>query len=637
MARKLKDEEILELLLDDFPSDIDTPDEESSDSDTEQVLEKFELNDVQVQRTKNYGTPSTSRQENISSRSQAAEEIHFEDSSDFDNDQTDDEQESNNVPAQQEGNNKKQAASDNTDFLSIENESNAETVNRSLKVSRKFRRQNCVTNFPKFTRQKGVIEQYFSQKDSATDIFLTVLSSEVIENIIFQTNLYIVQKGKRIQPITKEELYAFLGIEFFCSYHRLPQKRHYWCCDSDLGVPIVTQTMTRERYKQILSVIHLNDNLSIPDNNRDKLYKIRPLITTLNENFQKLRLPDQFQSIDESMVRFKGRSSLKQYNPMKPVKRGYKLWCRADMSGYMYEFDVYQGKTSDSGKEKFGLGGSVVQKLTSCLHHNNYIVVMDNYFSSVDLFEYLKAHGVFACGTVRPNRLGLPKLKSDKELLRGEFDSQTSEEGITFFKWKDNKSVYFLSNFHGTETVEIKRKQKDGTRIDVTAPVVVRDYNSHMGGVDKADMLRSIYDRDCKAKKWWHRLFFAAIDITLVNSYVIYSDFNGRISFLQFKRMVTQGLLTKGKAVLKKRGRPKQETSPSSLVNKRRKKGFSLSNDIRTQNLGVHWPNFVANRGRCENCAMHNIESRPHSQCSHCKVFLCVNERKNCFYEYHFS
>jgi hypothetical protein len=52
------------------------------------------------------------------------------------------------------------------------------------------------------------------------------------------------------------------------------------------------------------------------------------------------------------MVRFKGRSSLKQYNPMKPVKREYKLWCRADMSGYIYECDVYQSKTCDEASKK---------------------------------------------------------------------------------------------------------------------------------------------------------------------------------------------------------------------------------------------------------------------------------------------
>ena len=49
-------------------------------------------------------------------------------------------------------------------------------------------------------------------------------------------------------------------------------------------------------------------------------------------------------SVDESMIQFKGRSSLKQYNPMKPIKRGYILWCIADNSAYASGFEVYTGK-----------------------------------------------------------------------------------------------------------------------------------------------------------------------------------------------------------------------------------------------------------------------------------------------------
>jgi len=39
-------------------------------------------------------------------------------------------------------------------------------------------------------------------------------------------------------------------------------------------------------------------------------------------------------------------------------------------------------------------------------------------------------------------------------------------------------------------------RQRDGSQLEVSAPVVVADYNKEMEGVDKADMLRSIYDLD---------------------------------------------------------------------------------------------------------------------------------------------
>lgn len=59
----------------------------------------------------------------------------------------------------------------------------------------------------------------------------------------------------------------------------------------------------------------------------DRLVKLHPLIDKLNKKFQEEYLPSPHQTIDESMIAFKGRSSMKQYLPMKPTKRGYKVWC----------------------------------------------------------------------------------------------------------------------------------------------------------------------------------------------------------------------------------------------------------------------------------------------------------------------
>ena len=47
---------------------------------------------------------------------------------------------------------------------------------------------------------------------------------------------------------------------------------------------------------------------------------------------------------------------------MKPIKRGMKLWCRADShSGYLCDFSVYGGK--DKGGVENGLGYAVMTDL----------------------------------------------------------------------------------------------------------------------------------------------------------------------------------------------------------------------------------------------------------------------------------
>ena len=72
------------------------------------------------------------------------------------------------------------------------------------------------------------------------------------------------------------------------------------------------------------------------------------------------------------MIKFQGRSSLKQYMPLKPVKHGIKVWVLADSSnGYFSKFEVYTGKGATAEK---GLGMRVVKALTSELKGQNHHV-----------------------------------------------------------------------------------------------------------------------------------------------------------------------------------------------------------------------------------------------------------------------
>ena len=514
-------------------------------------------------------------------------------------------------------------------------------VNKLVEIARRHWKkvdkpsEDHVFNYP-----EGPNIAHFTDCHTQADVFSQFLDTDIIDMILFQTNLYITQRERNVASVTREELYGFLGINMLMSYHKLPSWTHYWNSDHDLSVAFVSSVMTRDRFAQILSNLHVNDNAAIPDDNKDKLYKLRPLIDALNSNYTKLYHMSQKFSIDESMILFKGRHSIKQYNPMKPIKRGYKVWVRADMDGYISKFDVYQGKVAevteasiaeDEGN-KFGLGEKVIQTMTTDLFNKNHEVYFDNYFTSVPLMEYLKANGVNAAGTIRMNRKALP-IGMEGALDRGDCDYRVSEDGLTLFKWQDNKAVYVLSNFHGTDISSVKRTQKDGSKDEFSCPVAVVDYNKYMGGVDKADMLCADQGLSRKSKKWWHRIFFGIIDRTVVNAQIVFSKLEGKsVSVLEYRRAVTQAFITR--ATPPKVGRPRSTPSPQ-VPTKRRKSGYSVSKDIRLQNLGAHWVTYEKKRGRCEICQKKQIESRPHSKCTMCKVHLCCNEHKNCFAEFH--
>ena len=88
-------------------------------------------------------------------------------------------------------------------------------------------------------------------------------------------------------------------------------------------------------------------------------------------------------SVDEQIIPTKTRTSLKQYLPNKPNKWGIKVWARCGVSGILYNFEVYTGKTTKAeAKPELLMGGNVVCRLTQSLPKNvNHKVFFDNFFS----------------------------------------------------------------------------------------------------------------------------------------------------------------------------------------------------------------------------------------------------------------
>ena len=81
-----------------------------------------------------------------------------------------------------------------------------------------------------------------------------------------------------------------------------------------------------------------------------------------SKHFASLYNPSQEIAIDEAMIKFQGRSSLKQYMPMKPIKGGIKVWVLGDSkNGYFSRLEIYTGKKDHT---EHGLGSCVVKDLT---------------------------------------------------------------------------------------------------------------------------------------------------------------------------------------------------------------------------------------------------------------------------------
>lgn len=99
-----------------------------------------------------------------------------------------------------------------------------------------------------------------------------------------------------------------------------PATSDYWS-SGILGSPDIIRGWPKTKFWAMLHSLHLNNNaetLPRDHTDHDKLHKIRPVLDRLNLNFEKHWIK-MYQ-----LIGYKGRSSLKQYLPMKPTKEDIK-------------------------------------------------------------------------------------------------------------------------------------------------------------------------------------------------------------------------------------------------------------------------------------------------------------------------
>lgn len=73
--------------------------------------------------------------------------------------------------------------------------------------------------------------------------------------------------------------------------------------------------------------------------------------------------------------------------------------------------------------------------------------------------------------------------------------------------------------------------------------------------IDKMDMLKSIYEVDRKLKKWWHRLSWYFVDVSLVNAIIIFKrrSVAKLLTLNMFRLTVINGLIGADPDVPKRR------------------------------------------------------------------------------------
>jgi hypothetical protein len=185
---------------------------------------------------------------------------------------------------------------------------------------------------------------------------------------------------------------------------------------------------------------------------------------------------------------------------------GIKFWMLADStSKFIYFFEVYCGKNLEV-EVRFevprGEGGAaygVVMQLLQGLEDKGHCVVMDNFFCSVPLFKDLASKGIYATGTARSNRIGIPShlknTKAWKQCEQGHIEWAMHDSwGLSCVMWKDKCPVLLILThalpigFPCVPRDEVPCRN-GAVRENIPTSPILLEYTTFMRGIDVADQL----------------------------------------------------------------------------------------------------------------------------------------------------
>ena len=253
--------------------------------------------------------------------------------------------------------------------------------------------------------------------------------------------------------------------------------------------------MPRNRFDEILRFLHIVNSKRVDPNNR--MRKLRPTMSNFQDAFQKVYIPEKHLSFDKSMVAYYGRHGCIQFIRGKPIRFGFKNFCLCTPLGYLIVFETYQGKTY-RGKDYNELGNgegcflNIIDSLQYGLNKLPTVFYCDNYFTGMSFIVKLSRRGQGLVGTIRDNRIPKNKILTSvttmKKVPRGEcalmYDSANK---IVLFRWKDNAVVTLASNVVADKPIQKTNRSsvKYKKEIAITQPMIVRNYNCHVRGVDR--------------------------------------------------------------------------------------------------------------------------------------------------------
>lgn len=358
---------------------------------------------------------------------------------------------------------------------------------------------------------------------SVEDAFLCFISEEMFKKILLYSNTpgnSSRTSDGGFEEISLVELKGFIGLLLISGLLGKSRKSiKSLCSRSPLESSVFRATMSRNRFETIVSCLRFDDKLTREERKKtDKFAAIREIWLDFQNNLKKYYSVGSFVTIEEQLIRFRGKCPFRQFIPTKPDKYGIKLWLCVDANSY-YVFDAipYTGRPPGQDRQR-NIGMNVVLQLMQPLFGPSRNVTVDNFFTSFPLAKQLGAENITLIGTLRKNKPEIPvEFLSNKNRPVGS-TMFAFNDNLTVVSYvpKVNKAVLLLSSKHHDRKVDSSNGK----------PHIILDYNKTKGAVDTVDQMRHKYSVRRGTKRWPLCVFYNMLDIAALNALVIWKEKN---------------------------------------------------------------------------------------------------------------
>ncbi|KAG5883436.1 hypothetical protein JTB14_019042 [Gonioctena quinquepunctata] len=144
------------------------------------------------------------------------------------------------------------------------------------------------------------------------------------------------------------------------------------------------------------------------------------------------------------MIKYYGKHSCRQFIRGKPIRIGYEMWSLNSVTGYLVNFDMYQGKNPRANtvyENHFGKCAApvmcMIDEIPEDMKTLSLKFYFDNLFTNFNLHFNLKQKGYDGTGTMRENRVPksykLPQEKQIAKIRNGEIWFQIFTKRMELF------------------------------------------------------------------------------------------------------------------------------------------------------------------------------------------------------------